>query len=367
MAAQEREKLPIPSMSVEEAVGLISTFGNKMALTEEDIKRPQYLNLRKWYLNSILVDQLGIAQERLLQPHFSSMTALEHPELHEESCSLLLFTLTLQRFMYACGVEDFTINDLISPSTYSKLSEYCIAVLNFVKFKNFQQEPYDKILEELDSLGERRHQALEQNAALRQRIDKLRVQRAEEEAQAEQIIPAVETLEDTIRELNREQAAEGKKYQQLKTTNAEQATKKADIKVSLAGQREHCENLKSKIVQSPDRFKAEISRLSKQLDTVKNSIDEKSRRFTELDNQKDGRLKCTENMKNALKLMKSICTDMERESELLGQREERQDKCRAQKEALKDLVLKIQIEDKENQSNQDTATLRESYGKLLEQ
>lgn len=41
MASKEREKLPIPSMSVQDAVSLIESFGNKTVLSEEDIKHPQ--------------------------------------------------------------------------------------------------------------------------------------------------------------------------------------------------------------------------------------------------------------------------------------------------------------------------------------
>lgn len=41
MAGKDREKLPIPSMGVDDAVVLIESFGNKIVLSEEDIKRPQ--------------------------------------------------------------------------------------------------------------------------------------------------------------------------------------------------------------------------------------------------------------------------------------------------------------------------------------
>lgn len=46
--SHERERLNFPSLSVEDAVLLTnSMFGNKMVLTEDDIKRPQVKNLLK--------------------------------------------------------------------------------------------------------------------------------------------------------------------------------------------------------------------------------------------------------------------------------------------------------------------------------
>ncbi|EDO37258.1 predicted protein [Nematostella vectensis] len=348
-------KLPIPHVSVEDAVAFFKVvFGDQMVLTEEDLRKPQYPKLKKFYSN-LLVSQLGISHEQISQPHFGSMQVFSYPELHEESASLFTLTMNLQRFMYACGIRDFTVEDLLSPQP--KRTLLCIgAVVNFLKFRSCRNHVYEKCLEEKENIEESHHHLSDKNAEMRQKIMVLREKLQVEELQVEQMRPEIEARKATIAELNREQAAEAKRYSDSKARHAESTAKKAELLVCLAGMKEQSESLKSKIVKSPERLKGEISRLKGSVQAISQCINEKSNRNNELANQYEGALQLKEDMKNALKLLNGIEAELAKQREHSAHLEECQDKSLTMKETLKDLTVKLQHLKRQLASHQEKST-----------
>ena len=66
------------------------------------------------------------------------------------------------------------------------------------------------------------------------------------------------------------------------------------MKVNLATLKAGNENLKSKIVQSPERFKGEVTRLNSAVQSLKTAKEERTKRLLELCDQQDSRLQYTE-------------------------------------------------------------------------
>ena len=72
------------------------------------------------------------------------------------------------------------------------------------------------------------------------------------------------------------------------------AIDQAQMKVNLATLKADNENLKSKIVQSPERFKGEVTRLNSAVQSLKTAKEERTKRLLELCDQQDSRLQYTE-------------------------------------------------------------------------
>jgi len=262
--------------------------------------------------------------------------------------------------MFACGVENFNIFDLVTPKPKRTLQ--CIsAIVNFTKFKGSREHVYESVISEVDTAMQQRELLITQNKELQKKILELKAKRAEEDQQVQKLEDEVEELQNNVSELNKQQAAEMKNIQQLKTANAELSSKKAEIKANLAGLKQDCESLKSKIVQSPERFKGELSRLTSAVQAVKEARDERSARLQEICSQQESSLQFIEDGQTALKMITGIGLDMDKLREETAKLEDLQDKNISQKEVLRDTTAKIE------QLRRQQASKQEKLSRLIRQ
>ncbi|XP_020600902.1 kinetochore protein Nuf2-A-like [Orbicella faveolata] len=357
--ASEHNKFRFPSLTSEEAVANCkSMFGSQVALSIDDLMRPQFQQMKRFYIG--VLSNFGVCPELLTQPQFKSMDAFEHPELHEDSAPLIILALAMQRFMFACGIENFSIFDIVAPKP--KRTLHCIsAIVNFTKFKASREHIYENAIAEVDTATEQRQQLIARNKELQQKILELRAKRAEEEQQVQKLDSEVQELQNSVSELNKQQATEVKNFQQLKTYNAELSSKKAEVKVNLAALKQDCESLKAKIVQSPERFKGELARLTSAVQSVREARDERNARLQEICAQQDSSLQYTEDGQTALKMITGIGLDMDKLREETAKLEELQDKNVSQKEVLRDMTAKIE------QLRRQQASKQEKLSRLMRQ
>lgn len=311
-------------------------------------------------LYSSVLSSFGVPTEQFTQPQFKFMDSFEHPELHEESAPLVILALAMQRFMYACGMENFSIFDIVTPKPKKTL--HCIsAIVNFTKFKASREHVYDNAMAEVDAAVQQREQLVARNKELQKRILEMKAKRAEEEKQVQKLGDEVQELENSVCELNKQQATEMKHIQQLKTSNAELSSRKAEVKANLAGLKQDCDSLKSKIVQSPERFKGELARLTSAVHSVREARDERSARLQEVCSQQESNSQFSEDGQTAQKMITGIGLDMDKLREETAKLEDLQDKNITQKEVLRDLMAKIE------QLRRQLASKQEKLSRLMRQ
>lgn len=342
-------KLGFPVLTNEEAVANCkSMFG--VSLTVDDLLKPQPQRMKMFYIG--VLSYFGIPPEQFTQPQFKTLKLFEYPELHEEGAPLVIMALALQRFMFACGVENFTIFDLVSPKPKRTLQ--CIsAIVNFTKFRGSREHIYENTMAEVEAAVQQRELILAKNEQLQREILELKAKRAEEEQQVKKLEEEVQELEQDVSELNKQQAAEMKEIQQLKTSNAELSSKKAEIKVNLAGLKQDCEIFKSKIVNSPARFKGELARLTSAVQSVKEARDERSARLQEICAQEESSLQFSEDSQTALKTISGIRQDMERLRDETAKLEDLRDKNISLKDELRNMTAKLEQLRRQQASKQD--------------
>lgn len=333
-----------------------SMFG--VAMSVDDILRPSYQQMRRLYVT--VLASFGVPTEQFAQPQFKFMDSFEHPELHGDSAPLVILALAMQRFMFSCGMENFSIFDIVSPKPKKTLQ--CIsAVVNFTKFKSSREYVYDSAMSEVDAAGQQREQLMARNKELCRKIRDLKVKRAEEDQQVQMFENEIQGIQSDVSDLNKQQAAEMKSIQQLKTSNAELSSKKAEIKANLAGLKQDGDSLKSKIVQSPERFRGELNRLTSALQSVREARDERSVRLQEICAQQESSLQINEDAQTALKMITATGHDMNKLREEITKLEDLQDKNLTQKEMLRDLTAKIE------QLRRQLASKQEKLSRLMRQ
>lgn len=333
-----------------------SMFGVSMSV--DDLLRPQSQQMKRLYV--AVLSSFGVPVEQFTQPRFKFMDIFEHPELHDESAPLVVLALALQRFMYACSVENFSIFDIVTPKPKKTL--HCLsAIVNFTKFKGSREYVFDNAMAEVDAAVQQKDQLMAHNKELRRQILDLKTKRAEEDHQIQKLEDEIQGLQSGVGDLNKQQAAEMKNIQQLKTSNAELSSKKAEIKANLAGLKQDGDSLKSKIVQSPERFRGELSRLTSALQSVREARDERSARLQEICAQQESSLQINEDAQTALRMITGTGHDMEKLREESARLEDLQDKNITQKETLRDLTAKIE------QLRRQLASKQEKLSRLMRQ
>ncbi|KAK2554557.1 hypothetical protein P5673_024017 [Acropora cervicornis] len=214
-----------------------------------------------------------------------------------------------------------SVDDILRPS--AKIYVF----LWYGKFQTKKDSPVHK-----DAAGQQREQLMARNKELCRKIRDLKVKRAEEDQQVQMFENEIQGIQSDVSDLNKQQAAEMKSIQQLKTSNAELSSKKAEIKANLAGLKQDGDSLKSKIVQSPERFRG----------SVREARDERSVRLQEICAQQESSLQINEDAQTALKMITATGHDMDKLREEITKLEDLQDKNLTQKEMLRDLTAKIE-------------------------
>ena len=59
----------------------------------------------------------GVTREEMSQPAFAGLSALNYPELHEDSIPELAFLRACCKMMAICGISDFGLKDITSPNS----------------------------------------------------------------------------------------------------------------------------------------------------------------------------------------------------------------------------------------------------------
>lgn len=112
-------------------------------VNEDDIRKAEPAATRKVF--EIFIENImGISREELSQPAFSGLRALDYPELHEESIPELAFLRTINRLMGFCGIYDFNLRDLLTP-TPKRLRKHLSALINFAKFREERLQAFSAL------------------------------------------------------------------------------------------------------------------------------------------------------------------------------------------------------------------------------
>lgn len=68
------------------------------------------------------------------QPAFDKWCKLEYPEMHEESVGCFSSWRTIQGLMFAAGVTDMSLRDLIKPDS-ARTIKFLSGLINFARFR----------------------------------------------------------------------------------------------------------------------------------------------------------------------------------------------------------------------------------------
>ena len=238
-------------------------------LSEEELTTPEKFKpeIRRAFTNLIELCT-GITRDEMCQPAFVGLSALNYPELHEDSIPELAFLRACCKMMSICGIHDFGLGDVTRPNA-KRLRRQLSGVINFAKFREERLQVYGELNAQREGVLDNLRRIQEERSSLEGQHAALARQMKQENAKVESVEEECRLIEADIGKLNKQQAALRQETGDLKKTGNELKDKNATL--ALAIQESYAEEKKfaSQIVQSPERVKREMSDATARLEQEK--------------------------------------------------------------------------------------------------
>ncbi|NXP08401.1 NUF2 protein, partial [Thinocorus orbignyianus] len=208
-----------------------------------------------------------------------------YPQIFEGFLPVCNLCIHMERLLPMCRISDFQIGDVLNPKT-KRTARFLSGILNFVYFRELRREIYLSL--QLNyKLAMEKHQQLETaNREAAVKLEKLNTVPAEHQAEVMQLTEDIRELEQLIRQdYRRKQIALQEVISQKKSDFAARTRTLNELKVILATLKEEQEQLKSKIVQSPEElesYKEPMKETIKKLKKSKQEVIEKYESYRDL-------------------------------------------------------------------------------------
>jgi kinetochore protein Nuf2 len=350
--------MTFPTLKVAEIVSCSDEL--RVPLTQDDIKNPQPNVIKKvleLYLEMFL--QLNIAE--IQQPTFEAMM-VEFPQLHEASVPTLVSSTAMKYMMNACGVMDFSMQDIVNPES-KRIKKLLSALINFAKFREMQMSSVDQLLEERDMLTA---EALELQQINDERTGTIEEIRAAQEADAPKVAALeaqCEALSNQIAQLNDAQAGIQSELLVMKNeiTNASDETAKVIFEIQAKQQTTN--QLGSKIVQSPERIKKEIVEMNHAVEREQKNLVGSERRVRELTLRVEGVTQIDGDVERGIKELTEVASEIGRLKKTRAETAQASDSTLAEKGTLKEITaLEAQLKRQIDMVSDRMMSLSSQYG-----
>ncbi|TYZ67627.1 hypothetical protein PybrP1_000871 [[Pythium] brassicae (nom. inval.)] len=280
----------------------------QIPVAEDEIRACEPVAIRK-VLEVFIESIAGATREELNQPAFAGLGALTYPELHEESIPELAFFRAAARLLSACGVYDFGLKDVQTP-TPKRVRRQLSALINFAKFREERLAAFGELTRDTDQLLKRKSALQDTNEQLQRQLAEL-LREGEVEAPAiRQVSAETAALEAEINVLNKRQAVMRHETGELKTKNADLRDEMASYQFHILEAEKEFERLRGKIVSSPARVKQEIESIAVALEAAKEEVGAMERRHRELLAYSDMFARADKDMVKTIELMRAAEQDV---------------------------------------------------------
>jgi len=281
------------------------------------------------------------------------MSGLSHEELHARAIPKLAFWRSLQQLMVSVGVTDYGLRDFNAPASWGNTpndaTKRCIsnlsALINFLKFREDKEVVYEEQREESRKLGEEKLELHSEVSTTRAHVEQLKQQGLDAQGAADGVLEDAANLRQTRNELNQQQVTlnEEIKEQKLQVNELNDAVSNSRFEIMAA--RQKVNKLKTQVVSSPEKRKAQMRDKENDLDATKEQAATSDRRLKDLQLRKDGVAKVEKDVTKSIALMGELEAEIE--------------KYKAEKHKLKECKALIEKceEDLRNLGNQEQ-TLR---------
>ncbi|GMI45625.1 hypothetical protein TrCOL_g13779 [Triparma columacea] len=299
----------------------------QIPLGEAELMEPEKNKsaIRKAMMNLIELCT-GVTREEMSQPAFAGLSALNYPELHEDSIPELSYLRSCSKMMTICGIVDFGLKDITNPNS-KRLRRQLSGIINFAKFREERLQMYGELNVQREGIMEKLRQTQEDNGSLHGQLEQLKQQSAGEVKIIEQVEEECAEIETKIGALNKQQAAIRHESGELKKKANDLKDRNATISIAIQEGQADEKKLSSQIVQSPERVKREMSSATERLENER-------KESLQLERDAQKMKTCAANAGKALKDVAKATTALEEVENEVGKFQNAQEEIRTAQGSL---------------------------------
>lgn len=246
-----------PNMPIPEIMTALSEWG--LSVSTEQLVRPSSDFVMGVY-SACLEQVTGLSSDALQESIQSALASMEdsNTDLYSASVAHNFMLYHLTRFANAARIMDFSSKDLYNPEP-ERTRFILSAFINFVKFAE-QCTPFTSGLREKSiTVMEEREQVAQELAAVQHKLSALKAQRAKDEPKCEEL--RMENAAITAHLMVTKETTQKvvKEIEALKVEKASVLSKKDNVNNETTLLLDRISRTRSRIVQSPERIKRNIT------------------------------------------------------------------------------------------------------------
>ncbi|CAN6807825.1 unnamed protein product [Brassica oleracea] len=230
---------------------------NIASVKDADLKNPTFDSVSDLYTR-ILIYLDVLTEEERGQVDFEALEQLENPDHHTTSAPAMDLYVKLKHTleMVDCPLI-INFKDLLRPDS-SRTEFFISALLNYALHKDSKMELIRPLAEELTLLDEQRRQSEANIAQLKAEIAEFEEAEERDSPFVQELEVGIEELSHKIAQLNNEQLSLRATFHKLREESAEMDNKISKAEFDLVQAVQENANLRSLIVQSPDKLQGAL-------------------------------------------------------------------------------------------------------------
>ncbi|KAH7543627.1 kinetochore protein NUF2 homolog [Ziziphus jujuba] len=262
-------KFEYPRLSSADIVNILAE-SQIISISDHDLLNPKPEFVSDLYAR-ILIYLDFLPEEDHGQVEFAALEQFENPDLHLDSVRTMKLYNRIKEVVASvdCPVR-FTLRDLIKPDA-NRTEYFLSALLNFCLHKETKMALLTPIVDQLTLLEEQRKGWEDKISELNTEIAGYNEARERELPLVQEVDSKVKELRQTIASLNNQQASLRVTLRKLKDNSVEVDEKISSAEFVLVQSVQENANLRSKIVQSPDRLQRALEEKKSAREEAKNT------------------------------------------------------------------------------------------------
>ncbi|WVW80872.1 hypothetical protein I302_102862 [Kwoniella bestiolae CBS 10118] len=359
-----------PTLGLPELLQCLSALGIPAQM--EDLTKPTPGTTQGIYAG-LIEALMGAPVESIEAPKKALLGMMEYKEMYGDALQFTMFFRHVRDLANLCGITNFSLADITRPEA-ARFRTVLSGIMNFAKFR-------DERAHFQAHLQARLQEQAEKTVSLRQKIDQVEndiseitARNAAERPQSEQAQKRNDGLRAELLELRSQQIKLSGEVEELKKERQglmDQAAHNAHLNTQIQHQ---ILSTKSRLVQSPDRIKKQITEMTLSLSSEKARLSSFQLKARELSNRLEVITSLELDLKNLIDLQKTIEGQKSKIEESKRAKTSWVSKKESKEMELKNLQsrsdqLQRQIENAQNKLDRQqelTNEIREKHNKRLE-
>uniref|UniRef100_A0A4W2F1G0 Kinetochore protein NUF2 n=1 Tax=Bos indicus x Bos taurus TaxID=30522 RepID=A0A4W2F1G0_BOBOX len=190
--------------------------------------------------------------------HFYMMpvnSEVMYPHIMEGFLPVSNLFIHLDSFLPICRVNDFEIADILYPKA-KRTTRFLSGIINFIHFREACRETYMEFLWQYKSSVDKMQQLNTAHQEALMKLERLDSVPVEEQAEFKQLSDDIQELQQSLNQEFRQKTIVLQEGNSQKKSDISEKTKRLnELKLSVVSLKEIQENLKTKIVDSPEKVK----------------------------------------------------------------------------------------------------------------